>query len=116
MQIDEEGYIKIVDRATDIIIVGGFNVYPQEVEEVLCGHPAVHSAVAVGEKSRISGEQVKAFVILKENSEVDAKELKSFCKERLAHYKVPRKIGFVEEYPLSPAGKILRRELRKVKI
>lgn len=116
VQIDEDGYIKIVDRATDIIIVGGFNVYPQEVEEVLCEHPAVHSAVAVGEKSRISGEQVKAFVILKENATVDVKELKNFCKERLAHYKVPRKIGFVEEYPLSPAGKILRRELRGVKI
>lgn len=116
VQIDKEGNIKIVDRATDIIIVGGFNVYPQEVEAVLCEHPAVHSAVAVGEKNRISGEQVKAFIILKENTEVTTKELKNFCKERLAHYKIPRKIAFVTEYPISPAGKILRRELRNVKI
>ena len=116
VQIDEDGYIKIVDRATDIIIVSGFNVYPQEVEAVLCAHPAVHSAVAVGEKNSVAGELVKAFIILNEGHTVTPKELMEFCKERLSHYKVPRKIGFVTEYPLSPAGKILRRELRKMKI
>lgn len=116
VRIDEEGYIKIVDRATDIIIVGGFNVYPQEVEAALCRHPAVQSAVAVGEKNKVAGELVKAFVILKEGASATPKELTDFCKERLAHYKVPRKIGFVKEFPVSPAGKILRRELRKLKI
>ncbi len=116
VRIDEDGYIKIVDRATDIIIVSGFNVYPQEVEAVLCAHPAVHAAVAVGEKNNVAGEVVKAFIILNEGAEATPKELMDYCKERLAHYKVPRKIGFVTEYPLSPTGKILRRELRKMKI
>ncbi len=116
VQIDEDGYIKIVDRATDIIIVSGFNVYPQEVEAVLCEHPAVHSAIAVGEINKIAGEQVKAFIILKDDVEVTSRELMNYCKERLSHYKVPRKIGFVKEYPLSAAGKVLRRELREIKI
>ncbi len=116
VRVDEDGYIKIVDRATDIIIVGGFNVYPQEVEAVLCGHPAVQSAGAVGEKNKVAGEVGKAFVILKDGADATAKELSDYCRERLAHYKAPRKIGFVKEYPISPTGKILRRELRKMKI
>ncbi|MDO5114878.1 MAG: AMP-binding protein [Synergistaceae bacterium] len=116
VRIDEEGYVKIVDRATDIIIVSGFNVYPQEVEAVLCRHPAVSAAVAVGEKNKVAGELVKAFIIVKDGAQLTAKELTDYCRERLAHYKVPRKIGFVSEYPISPTGKILRRELRKMKI
>lgn len=116
VRIDEEGYLQVVDRATDIIIVSGFNVYPQEVEKVLCEHPAVQSAVCVGEKNNVAGELVKAFIILKEGANAIDRELMTYCKERLAHYKVPRKIGFVTEYPISPTGKILRRELRKMKI
>ncbi|MDO4218847.1 MAG: AMP-binding protein [Synergistaceae bacterium] len=116
VRIDNEGYISVVDRATDIIIVGGFNVYPQEVEAVLSQHPAVAQAVCVGEKNSVTGEIVKAFIILKPNATVTAKELVKFSKEHLSHYKVPRKIGFVESFPLSPAGKILRRELRKIDI
>lgn len=116
VRIDSDGYIQIVDRATDIIIVSGFNVYPQEVEAVLCAHPAVHSAVAVGEKNNVAGELVKAFIILNEGAQVTSKELMDYCRERLSHYKVPRKIGFVTEYPLSATGKVLRRELRKMKI
>ncbi|MEG1823319.1 MAG: AMP-binding protein [Cloacibacillus sp.] len=116
VRIDEDGFIRIVDRATDIIIVSGFNVYPQEVEAVLSAHPAVHSAVAVGEKNSVAGELVKAFVILNDGAQATPKELMEYCRERLAHYKVPRKIGFVTEYPLSAAGKVLRRELRKMKI
>lgn len=116
VRVDEDGYITIIDRATDIIIVSGFNVYPQEVEDVLREHPAVHDAVAVGEKNNIAGELVKVFVILEEGARATAKELTAFCRERLAHYKVPRKIGFVTEYPLSPSGKVLRRELRKQKV
>lgn len=113
VRIDEDGYISIVDRASDIIIVSGFNVYPQEVEIVLLEHPAVHSAVAVGEKNNITGELVKAFVILEEGALATSRELTDFCRERLAHYKVPRRIIFVEEYPVSPSGKVLRRELRE---
>lgn len=116
VQIDEDGFIRIVDRATDIIIVSGFNVYPQEVEVVLCEHPAVRSAVAVGEKNNVAGEIVKAFIILNDGMEITSKELIQHCKKRLAHYNVPRKIAIVTEYPISPAGKVLRRELRKTKI
>jgi long-chain acyl-CoA synthetase len=116
VKIDGDGYMRIVDRATDIIIVGGFNVYPQEVEAVLSKHPAVLSAVAVGEKNSVTGEIVKAFVIPREGHTVTAKELMVYCKERLAHYKTPRKIAFVSEFPISQSGKILRRELRKIKI
>lgn len=116
VRIDEDGYITIVDRATDIIIVSGFNVYPQEVEAALCKHPAVHAAVAVGEKNNVAGELVKAFVILNDGAQATAKELMEYCRDHLAHYKVPRKIGFVKEFPISPTGKILRRELRKTKI
>ena len=116
VRVDKDGYVQIVDRATDIIIVSGFNVYPQEVENALCKHPAVQSAVAVGEKNSLAGEIVKAFVILKEGKTATEKELIDFCKKNLAHYKVPRKIGFLKEFPISAAGKILRRELRKIEI
>ncbi len=116
VRICKEGYVTIVDRATDIIIVSGFNVYPQEVENVLCQHPAVNSAAVVGEKNKVAGEIVKAFVILKDGKDTTEKELIDFCKKNLAHYKVPRKIGFLKEFPISAAGKILRRELRKLEI
>ena len=116
VRVDKDGYVQIVDRATDIIIVSGFNVYPQEVENVLCKHPAVQSAAAVGEKNRLAGEIVKAFVILKDGKDTTEKELIDYCKKNLAHYKVPRRIGFLEEFPISAAGKVLRRELRKIEI
>ena len=116
VKIDEDGYVRIVDRATDIIIVSGFNVYPQEVEAALREHPAVRDAVAVGEKNNVAGELVKAFVILNDGQNATQKELIDYCKERLAHYKAPRKIGFLTEFPISPTGKILRRELRKMKV
>jgi long-chain acyl-CoA synthetase len=116
VRIDDDGYITIVDRATDIIIVGGFNVYPQEVEAVLCSHPAVRAAVAVGEPNSVTGELVKAFIILRDGVSVTPKEIIDYCRARLAHYKVPRQVAFVKEYPLSPTGKVLRRELRKIKI
>lgn len=114
VRVDGDGYVTIVDRATDIIIVSGFNVYPQEVENLLCQHPSVQSAAAVGEKNKLAGEIVKAFVILKEGKEASEKELIDYCKKNLAHYKVPRRVGFLEEFPISAAGKILRRELRKM--
>ncbi|MGI6442474.1 MAG: AMP-binding protein [Synergistaceae bacterium] len=116
VRIDEDGFINIVDRATDIIIVTGFNVYPQEVEAILCSHPAVKDAVVVGEKNKVAGEIAKAFIILNEGMAATPKELMLYCKERMAHYKVPRKIAIVTEYPVSPAGKVLRRELRKINI
>ena len=113
VQIDSDGYIKILDRVTDIIIVGGFNVYPQEVEAILAEHPAVSLAVVVGMPNNISGEVPKAYVIKTANAEVTESELVKFCKERLSHYKVPRSIEFVDSLPISATGKILRRVLRQ---
>ncbi|MBR0251444.1 MAG: AMP-binding protein, partial [Synergistaceae bacterium] len=113
VHIDDDGYIKILDRVTDIIIVGGFNVYPQEVEAILSEHDAVNTAVVVGMPNDISGEVPKAYIILNEGAKVSENELIRFCKERLSHYKVPRAIEFVSSLPLSPTGKILRRVLRQ---
>ena len=113
VKIDEDGYISILDRVTDIIIVGGFNVYPQEVEAVLSDHPAVNTAVVVGMPNDMSGEVPKAFVIKKEDSDVTERELVNFCKNRLSHYKVPRAVEFVDSLPISATGKILRRVLRQ---
>ena len=113
VHIDEDGYIKILDRVTDIIIVGGFNVYPQEVEAVMAEHPAVSLAVVVGMPNDISGEVPKAYVIKTQGAEVSEGELVKFCKERLSHYKVPRAVEFVDSLPVSATGKILRRVLRQ---
>jgi len=113
VKIDEDGYIRVLDRASDLIIVGGFNVYPQEVEEVIQEHSAVNMAAVVGMPHHLTGEYPKAFVVIKEGHEISASEIIQLCKERLAHYKVPRKVEFVDTLPLSPVGKILRRELRK---
>ena len=113
VDIDSDGYIKILDRVTDIIIVGGFNVYPQEVESILAEHDGVSLAVVVGMPNNISGEVPKAYVIRSQGSEVSEGELVKFCKDRLSHYKVPRSIEFVESLPVSATGKILRRVLRQ---
>jgi len=113
VKIDEDGFISILDRATDLIIVGGFNVYPQEVETVLNAHPAVKMSAAIGISSSMSGEVVKAFVVPFEGTEVTQHDLVQYAKEHLAHYKVPRKIDIVDELPLSSVGKVLRRKLRE---
>ncbi|MDR1048250.1 MAG: AMP-binding protein [Synergistaceae bacterium] len=109
----EDGYIRILDRVTDIIIVGGFNVYPQEVERVLHEHPAVRTAIVVGMPHPVNGEVPKAFIQKAEGAEVTELEIVKYCKEQLAHFKVPRKVEFVDDFPLSGTGKILRRVLRE---
>lgn len=110
--MDSDGYFRIVDRKKDLVIVGGFNVYPREVEEVLYQHPKVLEAAVVGVKHPLRGEMLKAFVVLKEGEAATETELIAFCRDRLASYKVPREIEFVSELPKSAVGKILRRELR----
>lgn len=114
VSIDHEGYIKVLDRASDLIIVGGFNVYPQEIEEIIQEHPGVHMAAVAGITHHLTGEYPKAFVVPREDADLTPSDIIQFCKERLAHYKVPRKVEFLKELPLSPVGKILRRELRKM--
>jgi long-chain acyl-CoA synthetase len=111
---DEEGYLYIVDRIKDIIITGGENVYPKEVEDLLHQHKAVNECGVVGLSDREYGEAVTAFVTLKPNMTTDERELIAFCKEHMARYKVPKAIRFVADLPKTPQGKILRRELRKL--
>ncbi|MCX7828973.1 MAG: AMP-binding protein [Thermanaerothrix sp.] len=112
----QDGYVTVLDRATDIIIVGGFNVYPQEVELVLMEHPAVSQAVAVGESHSMTGQVVKAFVVLKEGQEASPRQIIDFAKEKLAHFKVPRKVVILKELPVSSTGKVSRRALREMEI
>ncbi len=111
--MDEDGYFYIVDRKKDMIIAGGYNIYPREVEEVLYAHPKVLEAAVVGVKDEYRGETVKAYIVLKSGMTATADEIISFCKERLASYKVPKIVEFVNELPKSPIGKVLKRELRK---
>ncbi len=110
---DGEEYVYIMDRVTDIIIVGGFNVYPQEVEKVLAEHPAVRQAVVVGMPHDINGQIPKAYILLEDGAEAADRDIIRFAKEHLAHFKVPRSVEFVTEFPLSGTGKILRRVLRE---
>jgi long-chain acyl-CoA synthetase len=110
-RMDEEGYFQIVDRKKDMIICGGFNVYPRDVEEVLFKHPAVQEAGVIGLPDEYRGETVKAFVVLKEGMTASEQEIIDFCREHLAKYKVPTAVEFRTELPKSTVGKVLRREL-----
>jgi long-chain acyl-CoA synthetase len=109
---DEDGYYFIVDRKKDMIIRGGFNVYPREVEEVLYAHPAVAEAAVVGVPHESHGEEVKAFVARKPGAAATEQEIVEFCRERMAAYKYPRLVEFRDTLPKGPTGKILKRELR----
>ncbi|MGB9185141.1 MAG: long-chain fatty acid--CoA ligase [Solirubrobacteraceae bacterium] len=110
-RVDEDGYFFIVDRKKDLIIRGGYNVYPREVEEVLYEHPAVREAAVVGIPHDEYGEEIGAAVALKDGEEVSDSELRDFVKEQVAAYKYPRRIWFVDDLPKGPTGKILKREI-----
>jgi long-chain acyl-CoA synthetase len=110
--LQEDGYIRIVDRKKDMIIVSGFNVYPNEIEDVVAGHPDVIEAAAVGVADDNSGEAIKLFVVSR-NEALDAETLRAWCKKELAAYKVPKLIEFRDELPKTNVGKVLRRELRE---
>jgi long-chain acyl-CoA synthetase len=111
-QVDEDGYFFIVDRKKDMIIRGGYNVYPREIEEVLYQHPAIREAAVIGIPHESLGEEVGACVVLKEGEEVGAEELQAFVKKEVAAYKYPRRIWFADELPKGPTGKILKREIK----
>lgn len=110
--MDEDGYFYIVDRKKDMVIVGGYNVYPREIDEVLYTHPKIKEAVAVGIAHKSRGEIIKVYVVLKDGETLTKTELLAFCREKLANYKVPKQIEFRDELPKSLVGKILRRTLR----
>jgi long-chain acyl-CoA synthetase len=110
-KVDEDGYFFIVDRKKDLIIRGGYNVYPREIEEVLYEHPAVREAAVIGMPHDDLGEEVGAAVALKDGESVSEDDLRDYCKEQVAAYKYPRKVWFVDHLPKGPTGKILKREI-----
>jgi long-chain acyl-CoA synthetase len=109
--VDDEGFLFIVDRLKDLIIVSGFNVYPAEVESILIEHPGVESAAVVGVQHPHSGEAVKAYVVAAEGSSIEEDDVIAFCEQRLARYKCPQKVWFVDELPSGLGGKVRKREL-----
>ena len=110
--VDEDGYVVITDRKKDMILVGGFNVYPREVEDILFTHPKVALAAVVGVPDAKSGEAVKAFIQLKPGETCTEAEVLEFCKANMAGYKRPKTIEFRDSIPVSNVGKVLRRVLR----
>jgi long-chain acyl-CoA synthetase len=108
---DAEGFFYIVDRKSDMIIRGGENVYPREIDEVLYGHPAVAEAAAFGVPDELYGEEVAAFVVLREGAAATAEEIAEFCRSRLADFKCPKTVRFAASLPKGPTGKVLKREL-----
>ena len=109
--IDEDGFVKIVDRIKDLILVSGFNVYPNEIEDVVAGHPGVENCAVIGVPDDKTGEAVKLFVVATD-ANLTAEDVKNYCKDKLTGYKLPRQIEFRDELPMTPVGKILRRELK----
>ena len=112
-RMDEEGYIYIVDRKKDMIIRGGYNVYPREIEEILYTHPDVVEAAVVGVRHPDLGEEVAAVVALRQGARTTPEELRQFVKERVAPHKYPRRIQLVKELPKSQTGKVLKKILRE---
>ena len=115
-KFDEDGYLSIVDRKKDMIIAGGYNIYPVELDDVLMGHPKILEACAIGIPHEYRGETVKAFIVVKEGETLTEEEITAYCKEKLAAYKVPKIFEFIEELPKSAVGKVLRRKLKEMEL
>jgi long-chain acyl-CoA synthetase len=115
-KFDEDGYLSVVDRKKDMIIAGGYNIYPVELDDVLMGHPKILEACAIGLPHEYRGETVKAFIVVKEGQELTEDEVVAYCKENLAAYKVPKIFEFIDELPKSAVGKILRRKLKDMEM
>jgi acyl-CoA synthetase (AMP-forming)/AMP-acid ligase II len=111
--LDEEGYLYVADRKKDMIVSGGVNIFPSEIEDILASHPAVREAAVIGVPDETWGERVCAIVVCQPTMSVDATTLTEFCRSHLARYKTPRRFEFVSELPKTAAGKISRRELRE---
>jgi long-chain acyl-CoA synthetase len=110
--VDDDGFYFIVDRSKDLVIRGGYNVYPREIEEVLYGHPGILEAAVIGKPDERLGEEVVAVVVLRDDVSLEAGEIIAYCRDRLAAYKYPREVRFRAELPKGPSGKILKTELR----
>ncbi len=115
-KMDKNGYFYIVDRKKDMVISGGYNIYPREIDEVLYKHPKIQAAVSVGIPDELKGEVIKAYIQLKEGERATEEEIKEYCDKHLAKYKRPKYIEFREKLPITIVGKVLRRELREEEI
>ena len=111
--LDDKGYLYIYDRVKDMIVSGGENIYPAEVESALFGHPSVADVAVIGVPDERWGEAVKAVVVKKPDAHVTPAELITWARERIAGYKLPKSVDFIDALPRNPTGKILKRELRK---
>ena len=114
--MDEEGYLYVVDRKKDMIIAGGFNIYPREIDEILYEHPKIQDACAVGLPDPYRGETVKAYIVLKDGQSMTDDEVITYCREKLTPYKVPKQIEFMDDLPKSAIGKVMRRHLRDMEL
>jgi len=114
--LDADGYLTLVDRKKDLIVASGYNIYPKEIDELLMEHPKVMEVCTIGVPDAYRGETVKTFVVVRPGQTMTADEVTAFCKERLAPYKVPKLIAFIDALPKSTVGKILRRELRDMEM
>jgi long-chain acyl-CoA synthetase len=112
--VDDEGYVRVVDRVNDVIISGGVNIYPREVEDVLAAHPSVVEAAVAGVPSETWGQQVVAFVVLQPGAEPDVSSFEEHCRRQLAGYKIPRRWQVVDSLPRNATGKIVKRDLPQV--
>lgn len=113
-RMDNDGYLYIVERKKDLIIRGGFNIYPRDLEEILYAHPSIKDAVAIGVPDPVMGEEIKLYIVLKEGAKATPEEILQYCQEQLAKNKCPKYIEFLDTLPRNPLGKILRKELRKL--
>jgi fatty-acyl-CoA synthase len=111
--IDEQGYAKIVGRSKDMVIRGGENVYPREVEEFLYGHPAIADVQVIGVPDERYGEELMAWVVLRPGTTLDDATLREYCRGRIAHYKVPRYVRFVDGFPMTVTGKVQKYKMRE---
>ena len=111
--VDEDGFLTLIDRKKDMIIASGFNIYPNEIDDILFEHPKVLEACTIGVPDEYRGETVKAFVVCKQGETISEDELIEYCRTKLAAYKVTKKIEFIDELPKTAIGKFLRRELRE---
>jgi acyl-CoA synthetase (AMP-forming)/AMP-acid ligase II len=112
-RVDEDGYYYIVDRAVDMIISGGVNIYPAEIEELLYNHPSVYDVGIIGVPDTDWGERIVAYVVAKPGAEITEDHIKNYVGEKLASYKKPKEVYFVDELPYTPSGKLLKRVLRE---
>jgi acyl-CoA synthetase (AMP-forming)/AMP-acid ligase II len=111
--VDAEGYLYLKDRIKDMVVSGGENIYPVEVENAIANHPSVLDVAVIGIPNETFGESLLAFVVLRDGAAMNAHELVEFCRDKIAGYKIPRQLEIISEMPRNPSGKILKKELRK---